>query len=88
MPDYRQTDVGIELWLLVTMLDDSAHVHTSRHFLDRQAHHIKFVPFAEGGPADDAAPGVMMAHRLFVTGGWRQELKVRSDQFQHAIILH
>lgn len=56
------------------MADDSFHV--SRHFLDRQAQKVSFIPFAEAGPAEDAAPGTMLAHRLFVTGGWRQELKV------------
>ena len=28
---------------------------------------------------DDAAPGTMLAHKLFVTGGWRQELKVDAE---------
>lgn len=50
-------------------------VHVSRHFLDRQASHVRFVPFAEAGPLDDAAPGTMLAHRLFVTGGWRQDFR-------------
>ena len=52
-------------------------IHVSRHFLDRQASKVRFVPFAEAGPDETAAPGTMLAHRLFVTGGWRQELKVR-----------
>lgn len=55
------------------MADDSFYV--SRHFLDRQAQKVRFIPFAEAGPAEDAGPGTMLAHRLFVTGGWRQELK-------------
>lgn len=59
------------------MADDSFYV--SRHFLDRQAQKVRFIPFAEAGPAEDAGPGTMLAHRLFVTGGWRQELKVGLD---------
>ena len=56
---------------------DGDSLHVSRHFLDRQAQKVRFVPFAEAGLAENAAPGTMLAHRLFVTGGWRQELKVR-----------
>lgn len=64
--------------LLLAMSDDDS-LHVSRHFLDRQAQRVRFVPFAEAGPAENAAPGTMLAHRLFVTGGWRQELKVWPD---------
>ena len=53
-------------------------LHVSRHFLDRQAQHVRFVPFAEAGPLDGAAPGTILAHRLFVTGGWRQDFRVGS----------
>lgn len=61
------------------MADDDS-LYVSRHFLDRQAQRVRFVPFAEAGPAENAAPGTMLAHRLFVTGGWRQELKVWPDK--------
>ncbi len=57
-------------------------VHVSRHFLDRQASHVRFVPFAEAGPLEDAAPGTMLAHRLFVTGGWRQDYRVGSRKLR------
>lgn len=60
-------------------MSTQSEVHVSRHFLDRQAQHVRFVPFAEAGPMDDAAPGTMLAHKLFVTGGWRQELKVDAE---------
>lgn len=56
-----------------------APVHVSRHFLDRQAQHVRFVPFAAGGPVEDV-PGTMLTHNLFVTGGWRQEFKVMKLQ--------
>ena len=56
-------------------MGSGAPIHVSRHFLDRQAQHVRFVPFAAGGPVEDA-PGTMMTHNLFVTGGWRQEFKV------------
>ena len=61
------------------MADADAPIHISRHFLDRQAQYVRFVPFAEAGPVENAAPGTMQAHRLFVTGGWRQQLKVFTD---------
>ncbi len=62
----------------MSSVDAQSEVHVSRHFLDRQAQHVRFVPFAEAGPVEEAAPGTMLAHKLFVTGGWMQESKVNS----------
>lgn len=65
-------------------------VHISRHFLDRQAQHVRFVPFAEAGPVegDDVASGTMLAHKLFVTGGWRQELRQHTVSIADLEVTH
>ena len=55
--------------------DDPSITHVTRQFLGRQAQHVRFVPFAEAGPAPSAPPGTMLAHRLYVTAGWQQEIR-------------
>ena len=57
-------------------VDNQSVNHVTRQFLGRQAQHAKFVPFAEAGPAPNAPPGTMLAHRLYVTAGWQQEIRV------------
>ena len=57
-------------------VNDPSIVHVTRQFLGRQAQFARFVPFAEAGPAPSAPPGTMLAHRLYVTAGWQQEIRV------------